>query len=1114
MRASLVASVVGFALVAVALLPLFAAASPLTFGHTWGTDANEVATGVLVDSSGNIVLSGVQTNPSTYAQHSFLAKFSPSGSLVWNRVFGSLQNASVDMSPASGGDVYVLGEQATTVTGPGPNGTVNSTITSASVARISSSGSVVFYENFTQMLYGYRIAADPTTGGFVVVGRGPSTVDAVVAAFTSTGTLRWVRHGPAGIADPVAVAVDGTGRVFVLLSRNNGNSAVDAFDTNGTLLGQVAIGGFYPNYVYPVDLVVTSSGPAVVGFAGNGFFLSQLSPSLGATWVDTVQASNWYTYPTRLVSLSDGSLAVLANAYSSFNNTQAAHLYHLSSTGGVVSGSSYVGAAEAQGLGQGIAFEAGASLSNGGIVLAGATVGVMPTTSTAVTISTSPFPLAWQPDGLTWSSMDLTVNPINATLLNPTVPVDNWNELAGQQAWYGETNLPASKLTVSVKASQSSPSSVTASFATTVTGGKKPYTFAWSFGDGSFGSGASPSHTYPGTGQYLAQVTATDTAGDTGYGSVVVTVTGPPSVLYIDQYPAGTAYTNTQVSFYAGAVDPDGGAITTFVWSFGDGFVDTTSYSGDYHYYAAAGNYTLTLTVTDSDQGLTASRSINVTVVPRPDQPPVAIFYWSPYNPTVGAYVFFYGYFSYDPDGYIVNTFWSFGDGSVSNNSGCCVSHVYAAAGNYTVSMTVTDNAGLSATENQTVTVMPDLPPVADFFWYPQVPSVNETVFFNAGYSSYDPDGYIVSFQWDFGDGTSGGGGGNGTGNQTGNGTGSGPFPLHVYTTFGTFEVTLTVTDNAGLTASVTEAVYVNAPPTAAFTTSQTVGKAGTPLTFDASASSDPDGDPLNYSWSFGDGSTASGRTVSHVFAVPDQYLVTLTVFDPYTSAVAQTYVPVIVPKSPVAILAWSPTHPVAGQTTVSFDGANSVDPDGAITQYIWEFGDGTVGKGKTATHVYASAGTYTLELVVLDEDGMSSRDVQTITVVASSKGTVTTASAAGPVAGATVTLSDDGVVALVLTTAADGTFSLGGLAPGTYGIAITLAGYAPYRGTLVWDGLNGDLGTFILTPLPGSGAGILGLVVSPAGLLAIAASAVAGIGAAALVHRRRVRGPGGPARP
>src|SRR5574340_225323 len=131
MRRLLWSSVVGLVLVLVTLAPLLAMASPITFGHTWGTNQNEAATAVVVDSGGNVLLAGVQMNLTTFDQHSFLAKFNPSGNLVWNRVFESPQNASVSMSLASGGDVYVLGEQTTSTPMPGPNGTVNSTVTAA-----------------------------------------------------------------------------------------------------------------------------------------------------------------------------------------------------------------------------------------------------------------------------------------------------------------------------------------------------------------------------------------------------------------------------------------------------------------------------------------------------------------------------------------------------------------------------------------------------------------------------------------------------------------------------------------------------------------------------------------------------------------------------------------------------------------------------------------------------------------------------------------------------------------------------------------------------------------------------------------------------------------------
>src|SRR2546426_442312 len=172
------ASATIFALLMISILPLFATAGPISYGHTWGTNDNERATAV--------------------------------------------------------------------------------------VARISSGGALVFAENITEIFLPLRIATDPLTGGFVVVGRGPSYVNGIVGAFTSTGSLRWARASATSAA-PVSVAVDGSGRSFVLLDRSNGNSAVDAFDSNGTLLGQIVIGSYYTTPVHPRGLIVASGGPLVLG---------------------------------------------------------------------------------------------------------------------------------------------------------------------------------------------------------------------------------------------------------------------------------------------------------------------------------------------------------------------------------------------------------------------------------------------------------------------------------------------------------------------------------------------------------------------------------------------------------------------------------------------------------------------------------------------------------------------------------------------------------------------------------------------------------------------------------------------------------------------------------
>jgi chitodextrinase len=139
---------------------------------------------------------------------------------------------------------------------------------------------------------------------------------------------------------------------------------------------------------------------------------------------------------------------------------------------------------------------------------------------------------------------------------------------------------------------------------------------------------------------------------------------------------------------------------------------------------------------------------------------------------------------------------------------------------------------------------------------------VGAPVAFSGG--AADPYGE-AAVTWSFGDGA----------------TASGPAPTHTYSSVGSRTVTMTATDPlTGSTATSEQTVTVNDLPTAAFKVSGNGAPVGTAVILDGTASSDPDGSIASYSWSFGDGATATGGIASHAYATAGQYTATLTVID------------------------------------------------------------------------------------------------------------------------------------------------------------------------------------------------------------------------------------------
>ncbi|MFI5414216.1 MAG: PKD domain-containing protein [Candidatus Lutacidiplasmatales archaeon] len=238
---------------------------------------------------------------------------------------------------------------------------------------------------------------------------------------------------------------------------------------------------------------------------------------------------------------------------------------------------------------------------------------------------------------------------------------------------------------------------------TEVNGSGAPYGWAWNFGDGTTGAGASVQHTYTVGGTFLISLNLSEANGSNASASVVVHVLPSLSATITASPLSGTLPVLTAFS-----AQPSGGEPPyTVVWSFGDG---STGASGGYvnHTYQATGNFTANATVTDV-LGFQVVRSVVIEATSTPPGNSGTPLAAHPYSTILAT--------SCNPDTAQVEFFanasggvaplketWSFGDGSASG-TGASVIHVFAAGSTYDTSVTVTDSNGSSAIGLVTVTV-------------------------------------------------------------------------------------------------------------------------------------------------------------------------------------------------------------------------------------------------------------------------------------------------------------------------------------------------------------------------------------------------------------------------
>ncbi len=256
------------------------------------------------------------------------------------------------------------------------------------------------------------------------------------------------------------------------------------------------------------------------------------------------------------------------------------------------------------------------------------------------------------------------------------------------------------------------------------------------------------------------------------------------------------------------------------------------------------------------------------------------------------------------------------------------------------------------------------LPPIVDFSYKPLVATTQDTIYFMD--NSSDPDGFIVSYQWVFGDSN--------TSNESN--------PTYRYSDNGLYNVTLTVWDNYNVSSTIIKQVLVlNVPPEARFTYTPSNPTDLDEILFN-STSFDTDGVIVNTSWFLGDGFTTSETSFTHRFQDDGLYNVTLVVFDDdgANSSFSRSIVVENVPPIPSFSCFSSNSVTIYEGSTVRFYDA-SQDLDGEIVSWRWDFGDGSVSDDRNPTHVFKEKGVYEVTLSIIDDDGAARSFSKRVTV-------------------------------------------------------------------------------------------------------------------------------------
>lgn len=438
-------------------------------------------------------------------------------------------------------------------------------------------------------------------------------------------------------------------------------------------------------------------------------------------------------------------------------------------------------------------------------------------------------------------------------------------------------------------------------------------------------------------------------------------ITLPSSVFY---YSPKSGEAPLLVEFDASKLNNPRNPIAEYAWDF-DGdkeFDELINRAKTSHRFMKIGKYQVTLR-TSSQTGKLEYYTAEVNVQGGVDSAEEiqAVINVSPTTTGLAPLkLLFSGADSISPNGNIVSYEWDFGEGNLPEKIKD-VNYTYKKPGEYEVSLRVTDSAGDTAEISEKIIVEAEVKaPVAKITYSPKTLSgkVPFTLEFDASMSE-DLDNNIVSYEWDL----------------------DGDFKTdvqkekfeHTFLEAGEHKVTLRVVD-ADLQESSTSVTVVTEETDLVAVLKASPESGSVPLTvdFDASSSSYANGKIVSYQWDFGDESIPqhAGATKAHRFSKIGEYEVRVTVFtDDDKSATTTKKIYVRVPATQACFKVSRNTVNFSGnrdRDIVSFD---SLCSQGNISQWKWDFGDGSISRDRNPSYAYEKPGNYTVNLEIIDNN-------------------------------------------------------------------------------------------------------------------------------------------------